>query len=62
MYQVFDEKESRTTPMSFPRTRESREIIPLRRDWTPAFAGVTALETFYEAIKGCGFHFFIDSE
>jgi len=27
--------------------RESRKIIPLRRDWTPVFAGVTALETVY---------------
>jgi len=33
---------------SFPRTRESREI---HNFWTPAFAGVTASETFYEAIK-----------
>ena len=45
--------------LSFPRSlsstsieeRESREIIPLRSDWTPAFAGVTALEIFYETIK-----------
>jgi hypothetical protein len=58
MYQVFDVKESRTPPMSFPRTRESREIISPRRDWTPAFAGVTALETFYEAIKECDFLFY----
>jgi len=29
--------------------RESREIIP-PRDWTPAFAGVTVLETFYKTI------------
>ena len=34
--------------LSFPRTRESREI---NHFWTPAFAGVTALEPFYEAIK-----------
>ena len=32
-------------------TRESREI---RHFWTPAFAGVTALEIFYETINvGC---------
>ncbi len=31
---------------SFPQKRESSKI-------TPAPAGVTALETFYEAIKGC---------
>ncbi len=35
---------------SFPQTRESREIIPRRRNWTPAFAGVTVLETSYENI------------
>ena len=34
--------------MSFPRTRESRKI---NHFWTPAFAGVTALETFYETIN-----------
>ena len=34
--------------LSFPRKRESREI---NHFWTPAFAGVTALETFYETIK-----------
>jgi len=62
MYQEFDVKENRAPPMSFPRTWESREIIPPRRDWTPAFAGVTALETFYEVIKECDFLFFIDSE
>jgi len=33
---------------SFPRTRESRKI---NHFWTPAFAGVTALETFYETIN-----------
>ncbi|MBW2119331.1 MAG: hypothetical protein JRH09_15610, partial [Deltaproteobacteria bacterium] len=32
---------------SFPRKRESRKI---KHFWTPAFAGVTALETFYECI------------
>jgi len=33
---------------SFPRTRESSKI---NQFWTPASAGVTALETFYETIK-----------
>ena len=33
---------------SFPRKRESSKI---NQFWTPAFAGVTALETFYEFIK-----------
>jgi len=33
---------------SFPRKRESRK---LNHFWTPAFAGVTALETLYETIN-----------
>jgi len=33
--------------LSFPRRRESREI---KEFWTPAFAGVTDLGTFYEFI------------
>jgi len=37
--------------LSFPRTRESRGSITPLRDWTPAFAGVTALKTFYETIN-----------
>jgi len=41
-------KSQKAPVMSFPRTRESREIS---RFWTPAFAGVTALETFYEVIN-----------
>jgi len=34
--------------LSFPRRRESRDF---KKFWTPAFAGVTALKTFYEPIN-----------
>jgi len=34
--------------LSFPRKRETREINEF---WTPAFAGVTDLGTFYEFIN-----------
>jgi hypothetical protein len=34
--------------VSFPRTRESSVF---KRLWTPAFAGVTALCSFYDSIK-----------
>ena len=33
---------------SFPRRRESRKI---NHCWTPAFAGMTVMETFYETNK-----------
>ena len=34
--------------LSFPRRRESRKS---KNFWTPAFAGVTTVGTFYESIK-----------
>jgi len=54
MYQVFDVKESRTPPMSFPDQVEDKHFWLLRRFWIPASAGMTAIfATLHELTKIC---------
>jgi len=44
---MLSEKVKKRPDSSFRRKPESRDF---KKFWTPAFAGVTASETFYEAV------------